>query len=409
LGKNHVAWLTDLSAFNQMEFRGHTDWLNSACFSADDSKIITFSRDKTAKVWTVDGNLCGTLIGHTQHITDARFSDNSDIVVTVSEDKTIRQWQFGKILNPLAAIDDSENAVFSPDGIRILTFGGNKAHLCDFTGKIVCNITDSVETYTSGIFLKSSEKFCLGTSKGKIQIFNTKGQIIKTLSAHKGKVNSLAVGADSVELYSASDDSLTIMWNTGSGIPEKIFKAAGKVSGVSLASSQVVYTDNLGYLYVCEDDTKKVQSFKISETGIKTMEYIKNRDLLAILTQDKKVKFVDLVGVEQKPVELSKENFQNIDISPDGRSILTVGSDMILSICNFRGKEILKLKGKGKIENIAFSSDNKYVLAVQSKGNERFSEIWVIDPLKVLELTNRVKIFGDFETFSEEKLLKFVD
>ena len=65
----------------------------SAAFSPDGSRIVTASRDNTARLWDAKtGAALATLSGHTDAVTSAAFSPDGSRVVTASEDKTARLW-----------------------------------------------------------------------------------------------------------------------------------------------------------------------------------------------------------------------------------------------------------------------------------------------------------------------------
>jgi WD40 repeat protein len=49
-------------------FIGHSDWVQTAIFSFDDTAVITASSDHTCKVYTLTGECTLTLIGHTAEI-----------------------------------------------------------------------------------------------------------------------------------------------------------------------------------------------------------------------------------------------------------------------------------------------------------------------------------------------------
>ena len=69
--------------------------VTSVCFSADGKFIVSGSRDKTVKIWSVgsSGNYeCqSTLTGHTDWVTQVEFID-ADTVVSSSNDGTTRAW-----------------------------------------------------------------------------------------------------------------------------------------------------------------------------------------------------------------------------------------------------------------------------------------------------------------------------
>jgi hypothetical protein len=70
---------------------------------------------------------------------------------------------------------------------------------------------------------------------------------------------------------------------------------------------------------------------------------------------------------------------------------------------------MIRLSNPGRIRNINFSSDSKYILSIYENNGSETAKFWVIDPKKILELTNTIKIFGDFQKTDKENLEKYVD
>jgi WD40 repeat protein len=409
-GKNHIAWLTDLTGFEQMVFRGHSDWLNSVEFSDDDTKIITTSRDKTIKIWNLNGDLIGTLTGHSSNILDAEFGENSNTVLTIGDDKTVRTWHLGRLLNPLAEINSSEQAIFSPDGLKILTYAKNESSLWDLTGKLNLKITEN-EKISAAAFSLSGHLICTGNINGLVTVFDISGKEICVLKAHKKRINSIAFSADSAYLLTSSDDSLAILWNISKSIPEKIFRTEGKCVG-SLFSPDyktIITADNNGNIVINHLNVKKEIRFKTEEIGISSVRCNNNCSIILVCGEDGIVRFFDFKGnrIENSP-DL-KNNITCSIFSPDGKYLLTGGDDGTLRLYNSKGKEMIKLQNPGRIENIAFSADSKYILSSFEKNGFKTSKIWIIDPEKILELTDTVKIFGNFQKISKEKLQTYID
>ena len=106
--------------------QGHENFVNSAVFSPDGTRIVTVSSDKTARLWdAATGELLHVLQGHESiFVYSAVFSPDGTRIVTASSDRTARLWDAatGELLHVLQGHENSVNsAVFSPDGTRIVT------------------------------------------------------------------------------------------------------------------------------------------------------------------------------------------------------------------------------------------------------------------------------------------------
>ena len=72
---------------------GHGHGVLSAVFSADGSRIVTASLDRTAKIWDSSNGECKqTLCGHGHEVLSAVFSADGSRIVTASVDCTAKIW-----------------------------------------------------------------------------------------------------------------------------------------------------------------------------------------------------------------------------------------------------------------------------------------------------------------------------
>lgn len=88
---------------------GHTNRIYEAHFSPDGKKVITVSKDKTAKLWdAASGYLLADLRGHNAAVEGARFSPDGQYILTTSmdheaENSSFRIWDAttGQLRNDL--------------------------------------------------------------------------------------------------------------------------------------------------------------------------------------------------------------------------------------------------------------------------------------------------------------------
>src|SRR5215813_9734976 len=109
---------------------GHDSALSSVAFSPDGSRIVTASKDKTARIWdAASAKEIAVLRGHDNRVWSAAFSSDGSRIVTASYDKTARIWDAasGKEMAILRGHDSVVwSAAFSPNGSRIVTASWDK-------------------------------------------------------------------------------------------------------------------------------------------------------------------------------------------------------------------------------------------------------------------------------------------
>jgi TIR domain/WD domain, G-beta repeat len=117
------------------QLNGHSKPVDSAAFSGDGKRVVTASRDNTARIWDAEsGNEIVVLKGHTDSVRTAAFSADGKRVVTASFDKTARIWDAEGGTEIVVLKDPNSgvlSAAFSADGKRVVTVSGKTARIWD--------------------------------------------------------------------------------------------------------------------------------------------------------------------------------------------------------------------------------------------------------------------------------------
>ncbi|CAE6526684.1 unnamed protein product [Rhizoctonia solani] len=98
--------------------RGHTDAISSFGFSADDTHLVTGSRDRTIHVWNLhkSGLAAAPFRGHGAEVTYVAISsDHSRVVSWSKEDQTIRVWNTRNVMIPLSLLPSAPIEASSGD------------------------------------------------------------------------------------------------------------------------------------------------------------------------------------------------------------------------------------------------------------------------------------------------------
>ncbi len=111
----------------------HKSVVDDVSFSPD-GKTLATAGERTAKLWSLNGNELHTLAGHRGVVFKVKFSPDGKSVATVSLDKTVKLWSLdGKELATLTGYLTWLNDIsFSPDGKTIAVASGSSVILENF-------------------------------------------------------------------------------------------------------------------------------------------------------------------------------------------------------------------------------------------------------------------------------------
>jgi WD40 repeat protein len=155
--------------------QGHTDGIYGASFSPDGKVIGTSSKDKTVKLWSLEGKLIKILEGHTGWVWNLAFSPDSQLIASASEDNNVILWR--------------------QDGTLLKTLKGHTARVSDVT------------------FSPDGKLIATGSSDATIKFWNLDGLLLATLEEHKDRVMSVSFSPDGKTLASTSVDGAVKLWN----------------------------------------------------------------------------------------------------------------------------------------------------------------------------------------------------
>ena len=418
---NHLLSIWDLEKGNCLNtLQGHTDSIALADITVDRRYAISISNmDRTLRIWDLEKGICLNTLQchHTGSITLASITADGKYVVSISnEDNTLRIWDLQKgieIKRFTTHIARISNMGITPDG-RIAVLGSRESGIiwiCDLErgrsaryfdrhasdygqgdvrsialningnlavsggfsdgnlklwdieheqGKCLKTIKGDVEESisTAGVTTTTSRSCVLGVSftpdETHILFCNASvwgvihplllwecvtGKYIRTFDGHKHGIARLKV---------SPDGRTVITHNENSDIPHQVYDLE---EGVCLAKFEG-QTDYLSNITVFPDGRNAVLG--------------KHRLIIWGVHDGKFVK-------ESIPISC---NIEALDITSDGRTLLTIGDDSILYIWNVRKEAHFKKieLDKGTWSSISILSDGRK--AIVSSGN---TTLWLLD------------------------------
>ncbi len=366
---------------------GHTDLVSSVAFSPDGTKVLTGSRDKTAKLWDAGtGEPIRTFSGHTDYVESVAFSPDGTKVLTGSGDKTAKLWDAGTglVIRTFSGHTSSVTSVaFSPDGTKVLTKSYPDAKLWDAgTGQEIRTFSGHTYVVRSVAFSPDGTKVLTGSyAYAKLWDAGT-GQEIRTFSGHTDWVRSVAFSPDGTKVLTGSDDKTAKLWDAGTGEVIRTFSGhTGSVGSVAFSpdgtkvltggsydTARLWDAGTGGVIRTFSGDTSEVYSVAFSPDGTK---------VLTGGSYDKTAKLWDAgTGQVIRTFSGHTSSINSVAFSPDGTKVLTGGDIYTAMLWDVgTGQEIRTFSGHASsVNSVAFSPDGTKVLT--GAGYDTRAKLW---------------------------------
>ncbi len=379
----------------------HEAIINSAAFSPDGRRVLTASRDKSARIWdSTTGENLRTLL-HDDEVRAASFSRDGRWVVTASDDKTVRVWdaQTGGEVARLPHDDRVLSAAFSADGKHVVT--GTTSGLVrifawepDELIKQACarlsrNLT-AVE-WEEHLRGEPYRKTCPGLTAPD---FHTNAVPIATTMA-VGRIPPLNL--DTRLSASANLQRNEQAWLVGAfsqrealtGLQDYILALSFSPDGKTLAAS-----DAKGGLQLWDVATGKVRRTLTGHRDfIGSLAFSPDGQLLYGGCRDRQIRAWDVAtGQVARHFKTYASSASQMVLSPNGTLLVSANDEGAVTLWDTAsGKILLELAPVGDRETpAAFSRDGK-TLAIQSDHIVTFWDLQVIKPLRTIQMLDGLR------------------
>jgi WD40 repeat protein len=332
----------------RMSLEGQVRELTSAKFSPDGTRIVTVSRDDSARLWdAATGTVVATMVApkRSDGFTSVSFSPDSSRMVTVGGSDGVGLWD-ARTGRQLARFDhDHETmaAAFSPDGTRVVTAerGG------------IVTLWDANNPH-----------------------------FVAYLLGHRDNVDSVAFSVDGTRVITAGMDGVKI-WDVRSG---KVLRSVdGFRAAVSPDGSRIVSIGaNTTKVWLWTQLGDPVAPLDGHAAPVYTAAFSPDGSLIVTASIDRSAKLWDArTGKLLASLDGHGGQVKSAAFSPDGARVVTAGDDHTAKLWDVKtGKLLASFDGhRAAVETAVFSPDGARVLTASADGT---AKVWDATPSKHL-------------------------
>ncbi len=369
-------WKSDGSE-SQVNFLGHSGSVWGISFSPDGQIIASTSDDKTVKLWNPDnGTLMTTLKGHGSKVNAVAFSPDGQIIASASDDGSVKLWKpKGRSLKALEHESKVFAVGFSPDGNKIATtnqgfvsfwkpdgmllktdqwhngeistlvFSPNNQLIVTAAGdrEVHLRKTDGTQppkrleghTGEPGLaevgrasFSPDSQMFAIADIKGKIELWNSEGKLLKTLQTQSSKVLAVSFSPDSQVIAAASEDGVVKFWKPDGKLHNR-FKVDGNLATVAFSpDGEIIATASKDKtVKLWRSDGKLLKTLAGHGNLVPPLAFSPDGKILVTGSTDKTVNLWKSDGTFLKTIPNLSNVVRRVAFSPDGKTLALVIQD----------------------------------------------------------------------------------
>jgi WD40 repeat protein len=380
--KDNTARIWDAESGDKITvLKGHANWVLSAEYSGDGKRVVTASRDKTARIWDAEnGREIAVLKGHNDTVNGAAFSGDGKRVVTASYDETARIWdaENGKQVAVLKHAGPVHSAAFSGDGKRVMTASDDNAtHIRAKSGSEITvgsgDDTAHIWDVETGREIAVLKRYIAFSGDGKRAVTRSDGNTARIWDAESGNeiavlkdtntVMTAAFSGDSKRVVTASRDRTVRIWDAESGRDIQRFE---------MLETHATFTNKVAF----SGDGKRVVTASDDPTG-RLWDAESGWDIAVL--------------------EGHGDPINTVAFSSDGKRVVTASDDHTARIWDVeKGKEIAILKGHhGFVYGAVPNRDGKRVVTTSEDNAARIWDAESGKEIRVLKDINDAAFSGD--------------
>lgn len=374
-----LVWDTETGE-NIAALEGHRDWVQNACYSADDALIATSSKDGVVRLWdSASFKEVGQLVGHDGRVWKATFAPHGRRLTTAGADGRVLIWDVEEVfrrrtelqfegpiislaISPessrVAAEEDSgvlhevdvvagtviprfkaarttvrDCLDYSPDGKLLLARDG-PSHLGIWNTSdwsLIAQFESDRQTMTSARFCHSNDLLAISGLDQRIRLLDrTTGSEVVSLTDEAGSLLRLATSSDGRLLAAAGETNHVRIWNLESGeIEVDVERFSRRINAVEFSpqSDLIAFGGDERVLMTYDLETKKLRRLLGHQKTILDVAFSPDGLTIASCSANGDVRLWDRRAMQQIAVFADQPgSTEFVGFTSNGKSLVVAGT-----------------------------------------------------------------------------------
>jgi WD40 repeat protein len=345
---------------------GHEGWVEGAHLLPD-GRVLSWSRDRTLRLWDLATSTAQVLTGHTGAVRGAQLLPDGR-VLSWGDDRTLRLWNLATgTVQVLTGHRLIAGAQLLPDG-RVLSWGDDRTlRLWDLATGTAQVLTGHTRAVRGARLLPDGRVLSWGDDR-TLRLWDLATSTAQVLTGHKGWVEGAQLLSDG-RLLSWGHE--TLLWNLSTGTPQVLTGQAGWVTSAQLLPDGRILSWNNSLLRLWDHATDTAQLL-IGHAGAVYGALLLPDGRVLSWSNDGTLRLWDLATGKAQVLTAHTGSVHGAQLLPNTR-VLSWGDDRTLRLWDFATDTAQVLTGHaGEVTGAQLVRDGK----VLSWSDDRTLRLW---------------------------------
>lgn len=372
------------------KLQGHQADILSIEFSPNSEQLVSASRDRTVKLWNLDGEQIASFRGHQSRINAVTFGPSGRLIASAGSDKTVRLWD---LTNPLLTVYLGPNAGIigvdiSPDGELIAAASDDRGLYLWHrnTNQLIARF-DHPDAVLSTAFSPDGTQIVTSSWDGTARLWTTAGNLVTIFSGHDKPIWDAVFSPDGQTIATGGVDGRVRFWDLQGNEQAAFFGHKGEVRAVDFSEDgQFVVSASLDRtVKLWSRDGKLLQIIRgDGRSGFIDANFSPDGELIAAAGFDNAAKVWKVDGTLLTTLEGHEAEVRSVDFSEDGEQLVTASGDGTIKLWTLEGELVATFTESGRAvwqALFAQGADAAADRVVVSAGEDRRSHLWNVEKL----------------------------